>query len=96
MSNPHHTNLLAKLREHSEIIDVIGLGDVSLPLTVTAAGCGFETIGIGIDPGKVGPACCLRDFPGPILRYIRGSRGVRKPDRHDARAHNEFPRDRNF
>ena len=76
MSNLRHTSLLAKLRERLAVVGVIGLGYVSLPLTVTAAGRGFETIGIDIDPGRVGPACCLRDFPAPNSPlYLRLKRG---------------------
>ncbi len=53
MSNPCHTSLLAKLRERSAVVGVIGLGYIGLPLAVTAAGRGLETIGFDIDPEKL-------------------------------------------
>jgi len=53
MSNPRYTSLLAKLRERSAVVGVIGLGYVGLPLAVTAADRGLETIGFDIDPAKL-------------------------------------------
>ena len=50
MSNPRHTSHLAKIRERSAVVGVIGLDYVGLPLAVTAADRGLETIGFDIAP----------------------------------------------
>ena len=44
---------LAKCRERSAIVGVLGLGYVGLPLALRFAEAGFRTIGFDIDPAKV-------------------------------------------
>src|SRR4051794_12635837 len=45
--------LLARLRERTARVAVVGLGYVGLPLAETFAGGGFPVIGFDIDPEKV-------------------------------------------
>lgn len=49
----HCEQLLARLRDNSAVIGVIGLGYVGLPLAAATSSAGFRTIGLDIDPQKV-------------------------------------------
>ena len=45
--------LLDKIKDHSAVIGVIGLGYVGLPLAILQTQTGFRVIGIDEDPEKV-------------------------------------------
>lgn len=49
----HLQQLMAKLRDRTAVIGIIGLGYVGLPLTLRYAACGFRVLGIDIDTAKV-------------------------------------------
>ncbi|MFC5458983.1 nucleotide sugar dehydrogenase [Massilia niabensis] len=49
----HLQQLVAKLRDRTAVIGIIGLGYVGLPLTLRYADAGFRVLGIDIDAAKV-------------------------------------------
>lgn len=51
--SPPHLALADAIASKRAIVGVIGLGYVGLPLAVTTARAGFQTIGFDIDPGKI-------------------------------------------
>ena len=48
-----HQDLLKRIKDHSAVIGVIGMGYVGLPLVITFADEGFAVIGLDVDPDKV-------------------------------------------
>ncbi|MDB5908917.1 MAG: UDP-N-acetyl-D-glucosamine dehydrogenase [Massilia sp.] len=51
--NGHLKHLIAKFKDRSAVIGIIGLGYVGLPLTLRYAEVGFKVLGIDIDAAKV-------------------------------------------
>ena len=51
---PIHDALMAKIKDHSAIIGVIGLGYVGLPFAVVNAKIGFRVVGIEQNPKRAG------------------------------------------
>ncbi|MBC7455499.1 MAG: UDP-N-acetyl-D-glucosamine dehydrogenase, partial [Massilia sp.] len=50
----HLKHLIAKFKDRSAVIGIIGLGYVGLPLSLRYSAVGFKVLGIDIDAGKVG------------------------------------------
>ena len=50
----HLKHLIAKFKDRSAVIGIIGLGYVGLPLTLRYSAVGFKVLGIDIDAAKVG------------------------------------------
>src|SRR5713101_496422 len=71
--------LIARFREHTARIGVIGLGYVGLPLLRTAAERGFSMLGVDIDRGKVDVLNAGGSYIGHIgADIIAGLRAARR------------------
>ncbi len=67
--------LLQKIRTHSAVVAVVGLGYVGLPLAVAFAEQGFRVVGIDVDPRKVealqSGESYVQDIPSARLAAIQ-------------------------
>ena len=63
--------LLSKIRNHTAVVAVIGLGYVGLPLAVAFAEKGFPVVGIEVDGRKVAALnrgeSYVQDMPSAII-----------------------------
>ncbi len=62
MDSNHLKQLVSKIKDHSAVIGVIGLGYVGLPLLLRFAEVGFPVLGLDIDQGKVDQLLAGRSY----------------------------------
>lgn len=67
---PHHVELLQRLRDRQALIGVVGLGYVGLPLCLTYAETGYRVLGLDIDQTKISAIQDGRSY----IQHIDGSR----------------------
>ena len=49
----NHNSIIKKIKDHSAVVGVVGLGYVGLPFAVEKAKVGFNVIGFDMDEKKV-------------------------------------------
>lgn len=91
-------NLLSKIRGHSAVVSVIGLGYVGLPLAVAFAEHGFRVIGIDLDERKVEAINCgesyIQDISPARLAGVTAARAPAPDETHgDGRSRTDLPTD---
>jgi UDP-N-acetyl-D-glucosamine dehydrogenase len=62
LATAHDRGLGAKLKQHSAVVGIIGLGYVGLPLAAACARGGFTTLGFDVDPAKIGDLNAGRSY----------------------------------
>jgi UDP-N-acetyl-D-glucosamine dehydrogenase len=79
METDIRTNLIERLRNHSAVVSVLGLGYVGLPLAVVFAEAGYKVIGVDPVQGKVEALnrgeSYVMDVPGEtVARLVKAGR----------------------
>jgi UDP-N-acetyl-D-glucosamine dehydrogenase len=81
-----HPHLLARIRNRSATVGIIGLGYVGLPLARAFARAGFRVLGFDIDPAKVARLTAgrsyIRQIPDAEIAEMRAA-GFEATDRFD-------------
>lgn len=76
MSSSAKEQLLQRIRDHSAVIAIVGLGYVGLPLAVAFAEKGFQVVGIDVDASKVDAInrghSYISDIPSHRLQAVTG------------------------
>ncbi len=73
------SELVARIQARKAVIGVVGLGYVGLPLGMAYAEEGFQTLGLDVDPGKVGSILegrsYIRHIPSePIAKLVKSGK----------------------
>ena len=65
-----HQDLLKRIKDHTAVIGVIGMGYVGLPLVIAFADKGFSVVGLDVDPDKVESLNSGKSY----IKHISGER----------------------
>jgi UDP-N-acetyl-D-mannosaminuronate dehydrogenase len=78
VSSTVHAGLAAKIRDHTALLGIIGLGYVGLPLARTFSVKGFPVLGLDIDPTKIEKLkrgeSYIGHIPAAIIKEMCGQR----------------------